>query len=118
MFSIVKRYLPFIVVSTVAYLGVFFLGIYTFNINQASANLISFLLVSSISFFLDDKMNLNLESVRLPRVAITLFMIAISLVFGKIADHHYSNPTHTALFFSIAVAIYSGISKRIYFNKS
>ncbi|KQN56364.1 hypothetical protein ASE99_10115 [Serratia sp. Leaf51] len=114
MFSIKMRHLPVIALSIVIYFGIFLLGVYIFNVNQSSANLIAFLWVASFLFFLENKINLNLESVRLPHVSITLLMIAVSLIMGKLSDHLDPPPIHTAIYFSIAIAIYSGLSRRIY----
>ncbi|XWY23439.1 GtrA family protein [Bisgaard Taxon 45] len=89
------------VINTIIHWFVFILSIYTLNINQTYANLISFLCAATFSFFANAKFTFNAQKTTRRYILFMGFMGSLSILFGYISDIHKINPLYTIILFSL-----------------
>ncbi|KUV02335.1 translocase [Escherichia coli] len=100
MIKIFSRYVSVGVINTLIHWGVFSVIIYYFDTKQSVANLISFFVAVTFSFFINAKFTFKSEATSFKYLIFVTFMGVMAFTTGKIADYLSIPGIATLIFFS------------------
>ena len=100
MIKIFSRYVSVGVINTLIHWGVFAVIIYYFDAKQSVANLISFFIAVTFSFFINAKFTFKSEATSFKYLIFVTFMGVMAFTTGKIADYLSIPGIATLIFFS------------------
>lgn len=107
MLKLFSKYISIGVINTAIHWAVFVVGVYFLSVNQASANLIAFLVAVSFSFFANAKFTFKSKPSTKGYFYFVTFMGLMSIATGKISDYYSINPIITLIEFS-AISLICG----------
>lgn len=88
-------------INTLLHINVFFILYSLFSINQATSNLIAFLIAVTFSYFINSKYNFKSQYNIKKYVCFVVIMGVISFGIGFISDQNQINPFMTIISFTL-----------------
>ncbi|WGL98762.1 GtrA family protein [Arsenophonus sp. aPb] len=112
-----SRYFIVGLVNTLLHWGVFVSLVYIVSISQASANLVSFIIAVTFSFFANAKFTFRKKATVVRYFTFVIFMGMLSYYIGYMADKFNAHPLVTLIVFSIISLVVGFLYSKLFVFK-